>query len=270
MKKFLSILLVAALALALVSCADTPNQVTYTANVQVTDAPTAEPAEEPTAEPAEEPTAEPAATGDAESATASIKITISDGQGKLVVTNSDVTVSDKDGDGKLTVDDALKCAHEAYYTAGTGYENIETEYGLSIKTLWGDTSGSYGYYLNNGMCFSLVDEIKAGDYLDAFVYTDAVGYSDSYSYFNVTEAETAVGEVVTLTLSNNSGFDANFNPVFTGTAGAVITVNGADTEFKTAEDGTVSLTFDQAGTYTVSARSDSATLVPAVCVITVK
>ncbi len=119
-----------------------------------------------------------------------INVTISSA-GELVVINKPVTVADKDGDGALTVNDALIAAHDAYYSGGSaaGYKASKGNWGLSIDKLWGiENGGSYGYYLNNGMCMSLTDTVKDGDYLAAYSFSDLTNWSDCYSYFDKTTA----------------------------------------------------------------------------------
>lgn len=200
--------------------------------------------------------------------TATVYVTIANGS--LVMTQKAVTVTDVDKDGALTINDALYLAHEAGFAGGAaaGYAATSGSYGLSITKLWGVANGgSYGYYLNNVSAMGLTDPVKNGDYLTAFVYTDTTAFSDAYSFFNVNTAKSAAGEKLTLTLSS-AGYDASWNPVVKPVADAVITVNGKDTSFKTDADGKVTLTLD-AGTYTVSAKSASAVLVPPVCTVTV-
>ncbi len=195
-----------------------------------------------------------------------ISITISSA-GELVVINKPVDVSDKDGDGTLTVNDALIAAHDAYFSGGSaaGYKSSKGNWGLSIDKLWGvENGGSYGYYLNNSMCMSLTDAVKDGDYLAAYSYSDLTNWSDCYAYFDKT---TASGSTVTLTLKALT-YDADWNLVSSPAAGAVIYVDGKATSAKTDAEGKVTLSFDKAGTYIVSARSDSQTLVPPVCIVT--
>ena len=192
-----------------------------------------------------------------------VYVTISDGTLELV--EYEVDMSDIDGDGKLTVNDALYLAHEAVFEGGAeaGYANAETQYGLSLMKLWGiENGGSYGYYVNNQSAFSLVDELQDGDRLVAFVYTDLAAWSDAYCYFD--KAETEAGEV-TLTLYM-IGYDANWMPVELPVAGAVITVDGARTEYVTGEDGSVTLTVSSDAVL-ISAVSDTLTLVPPVCTV---
>ncbi len=205
-----------------------------------------------------------------ESASATVNVTISD-KGRLVVVLDEVTVTDIDSDGALTINDALYCAHEANYEGGAsaGYGFAETEYGLSMTKLWGDTSGSFGYYLNNASAWSLLDNVKDGDNVSAFVYSDVTSWSDSYSFFNVNAVEADAGESIELVLSA-AGYDESWNPITVPVEGAVITVDGVATEFVTDSQGKVNVVIDNSGEYVISATSDSLTLVPPACIVTVK
>ena len=122
--------------------------------------------------------------------------------------------------------------------------------------------------VNDAMAMSLSDEVKSGDHVYAYVFTDTVGWSDSYSFFDVKAAEVLAGGSVSLTLSV-SGYDENWSPVVYPLAGATINVNGEKTAFVTDENGKVEVKFDKSGDYTVSAVSDSMTLVPPVAKVTV-
>ena len=199
----------------------------------------------------------------AENEGTTVYVTISDGD--LEVVRYAVTLSDIDGDEKLTINDALYLAHEAAFEGGAeaGYATAETQYGLSLSKLWGiENGGSYGYYVNNVGAYSPADELKDGDELVAFVYTDLATWSDSFCYFDKTETE--AGEV-TLKLSM-VGWDANFMPVEMPVAGATITIDGEATEYVTGEDGTVTFTVADTATL-ISASSETLTLVPPVCVV---
>ena len=194
-----------------------------------------------------------------------VYVTIANGD--LVLAHAAVTVNDADGDGVLTIDEALASAHDAAYEGGAdeGYASESTDYGLSMTKLWGiENGGAYGYYVNNASATSLSDKISAGDHIVAYVYTDTAAWSDTYSFFDVTATHTAI---VTLTLSA-AGYDENWAPVTTPVAGATITVDGARTEFVTDGDGHVTVTVGE-GTHIISAESDSVTLVPPVCIATV-
>ena len=76
------------------------------------------------------------------------------------------------------------------------------------------------------------------------------------------------GKAVTVTLSA-AGYDANYNPVTLPVTGATITLNGENTEVKTDMNGKAVITIDEAGTYIISAVSETQTLVPPVCKVSV-
>lgn len=199
-----------------------------------------------------------------------VYVSISDDTGALVVAYAPVTVTDADADGALTICDALVAAHAACHADGAAaFAAVNSEWGLSMAKLWGvENGGSYGYCVNDASAFSLVDPIKAGDHVKAYAYTDLVAWSDTYSYFTAPVAAATVNSEVALTLSSN-GYDANWAPVTLPVAGAVITVNGEKAEVTTDENGNAVLTFAEAGVYTVSAVSETMTLVPPVCIVTV-
>lgn len=188
-------------------------------------------------------------------------------KGELVASQVEVTVSDIDSDGELTVNDALYALHEAVYEggaeAGYGYY-IHKDYGLSLGKLWGDTSGNFGYYVNNASCWGLADKVEDGDYVNAFVYKDAKFYSDTYCFFSDYTVTADKGAEIELTLSG-AGYDANWNPVTVPVVGAEITVDGEGTGVMTDENGKATITIDRAGEYVISAVSSSQTLVPPVC-----
>ena len=191
-------------------------------------------------------------------------VTIANGQ---IVSHGNVTVTDADGDGVISIADAIYAAHEANYDGGAaaGFSTAETQWGTSLMKLWGvENGGSYGYKLSNGNPMSLADEIKDGNHIYAYVYTDTVGFSDTYTFFESTEINASEGQTITLTLSA-AGYDANWAPITLPVEGATITVNGEKTDFVTDAEGKVNVKFDKAGTYTLSAVSETMTLVPPVC-----
>lgn len=200
-----------------------------------------------------------------------VYVTIFDANGDLVLTQEAITVTDTDDDGKLTVNDALYAAHEANYEGGAaaGYASVQSDYGLSLNKLWGTANGgSYGYYVNNASAMGLTETVKEGDYVNAYVYTDLVTWSDIYCYFDANTVSAKAGEEITLTLSA-AGYDASWNPVVLPVEGATITVNGAATSYKTDAKGKATIQIEEAGTCVISATSQTQTLVPPVCVLTV-
>ena len=179
-----------------------------------------------------------------------------------------VVVSDLNADGMHDVNETLFAAHEQLYEGGAaaGYAVSESDWGLSVDMLWGDTSYAFGYYVDNAMAWGLSDPVQDGGSVYAFVYVDKEFYSDTYAYFDQTDA---VAEDGTLTLTLYAGsFDENWNVVFAPCAGAVITVDGKASEFVTDENGQATVRFDDAASYLLSAVAEDTILVPALCKVT--
>ena len=195
-----------------------------------------------------------------------VYVTIADKNGRLPVVLEEITVTDVDNDGALTINDALYIAHESKFEGGAaaGYSTETGTYGLSINKLWGTDTISVGYYVNNMAAWSLADPVADGDVVNAFVYQDA-GFTDKYSYFDNKTVSANEGEEITLLLTKIE-FDAAWNPVPTKAANATITVDGIATSHKTDAEGKVTLTLEK-GTHIISAvsGSDSEIIVPPVC-----
>ena len=203
-----------------------------------------------------------AAWADDISDTTTAYVTIAN-KGYLEVTHEAIEISDVNKNGYTDIDDALYAAHNAKYLGGAtaGYASAEG----SLTKLWGDTSGNFGYWVNNGSAWGLTDPVTDGDHVVAFVYKDP--YNDKYSYFN-TDAITTTASSLSLTLYK-AGYDENWNSVFSPLANADITINGEPIEYTTDTNGEVTLTFSGNGTYTISATTTSAILVPPICIVTV-
>lgn len=201
----------------------------------------------------------------AETQSAEVYVTIVDNTGKVVVEQEKFTVTDVDSDNALTMNDALYIAHEEKYTgkAAAGYATSHSAtYGTSFAKLWGDTSGGFGYFLNNEYVLNLDVAVQNGDRVNAFVYTQP-DYSDKYSFFDVNTVSATAGSEIELKLSANA-YDASWNPIVVPVANAVITVNGERSTFKTDSEGKLKLTIASAGDYIISAVSDTEVIVPAV------
>ena len=219
-----------------------------------------------------------------------------------------VTVTDTNGDGKYSLDEALAAAHTACYIDGTnGYATEYNEiYGYdAVAKLWGVDTNSTGYYRNNKITATVDQEfLSANDKITAFVYYDEEGWSDRYSYFTESAKTVGVGEEFSLTLKY-AGYDAAYNPtelpvatapigvyhMATGTYSVPTTLKGEEIIpgfFKpapsTGTDGSVKMRFTEPGTYYVTAQYNSSNystydddlgsvpnyLVPPVCVVTVQ
>ena len=198
-----------------------------------------------------------------------VYVTVSN-KGELAMAAREITVTDADADGVITVSDALFAAHEAAYNGGAaaGYEAYVGDYGLSLSRLWGDNSGAYGYYLNNASCLSLASPVANGNYVAAFVYKDTMSFADLYCYFDRLSAEAEQGGEITLTLTS-LGYNENWETVTLPVQGAEITVNGMPTGLFTNEEGKVTLAALESGELLISARSSEQELVPPVCRLSV-
>ena len=159
------------------------------------------------------------------SVTISVKGELAKAKDDSTMAQKEVIVKDLDSNGKLTVDEALTAAHNAYYNGGaaSGYGvAVSEQYGTTLTKLWGDTSGKFGYWDNDTSCMSLDDEVKANDNLVAFVYQDATGYSDAYARFTKKEYTVEAGSPLTVEVEK-AGYDASYNVVFSTYDGAVFT-----------------------------------------------
>jgi len=193
--------------------------------------------------------------------------------GSLVVANEPITVSDADQDGSLTINDALILAHDKFYEGGSGagYESASSDWGLSLKKLWGEQNGgSFGYTLNNAFVMtSLAEPITEGDVVYAYSYEDTTSWSDMASFFSDNSVENVkAGDSFTLTLYA-LGYDENFSPVQMAVEGADILINGAATDLTTDADGKVTIQAAEEGDMIISAAHRSMILVPPVCKVSV-
>ena len=178
----------------------------------------------------------------------------------------DVAAGDEDGDGAITISDALYVAHEIYCTAGvSGYAAEETEFGLSLVKLWGDDSGNFGYYLNHQPATSLADTIKEGDVINACIYEGVYPNMESYAYFDKDSAVVGEGGSITLTLMK-LGYDENFNAVSSPVANAKLTVDASPWgDYTTDANGKVTFTPEWTAEMIVSAIGENEEIIMPVC-----
>lgn len=205
--------------------------------------------------------------------TTKVYVTISDTSSSLVLTQVPVTVTDIDNDGKLTVNDALYIAHEDNFDGGAkeGYSTVESEYGIAVEKLWGiENKMSYLFHVNSEMANSMTDDVKNGDYVDAYMFPDPSDLNYYYSWFDKRDG----GEVdpdteVELTLSYAS-FDASWQRVIAPIKNAKITVNGKETDFVTDDEGKVTVKLTEAGKNVISAVASDVKVAPASYIVNVK
>ncbi|HAM14956.1 MAG TPA: hypothetical protein DCP91_03675, partial [Eggerthellaceae bacterium] len=186
--------------------------------------------------------------------------------------------------GKLTytIDDALRAAHEAAYEGGAaeGYATAMTQWGLGLSKLWGDTSGNFAYQVNYGDAevMGVTDAIPDGAAIDAYILESWYPDTENYSAFDKATATVKTGEPLELTLSDFS-YDESFKMVKAPVEGAAVHVAGAaapEGAPTTDAEGKASISFDEPGTYVVTAAktkvvggAEVTAITAPVCVVTV-
>ena len=199
----------------------------------------------------------PAEEGGEPAPDAQVHVTISNA-GVLALADKPVTVKDLDSDGVLTYDEALVAAHTAYCSAGAdGYVTSSS----AVRTLWGvDAGGNCLFILNHAFIPNGVktDTVAEGDYLVAAIMCDVneYFYTDYYAYYTERTRTVTAGEAFTLTLSLVPDGMMGLGEAAPTGLQAGVWADGAFTAIEGAvagEDGKVTLTFDEPGTYVVSA-----------------
>lgn len=243
-----------------------------------TEAPTEEETEAPTEEPTE-PSEETEATDQTEAAaeepteetveeiedlqadagTADVFFTVSvegvlgktdDGQAAVELP---VTVKDADADGILTFHDALVALHEAYRVDGYTLQR-----GVTVTKLWGVETYATSFFKNGEELTKMVayktSTVADNDQLYAVVMTDKTDRADCFTWFDKTDVTVKAGESFKLTLTGKSDDYAKSGatniPVGTWEDGVFTQIGNTKTDF----DGNVTLSFDKAGTYIVTAK----------------
>lgn len=192
-----------------------------------------------------------------------VYVSIVDAGGKTALACREIPLRDTDGDGQLTVHDALLAAHEMQFDGGAeaGYAAEQTENGRIPTMLWGEKADRIGIYVNHAPVEDLLTPVQDGDLLYGVVCEETA--DALYCYFDVFHASVRGGKPLVLTLTG-SGPDGE-----TPIADAVIRIDGKDTAFRTDEEGNVTLQFDGSGSCVVSAWKDGVALYPPVCVVSV-
>ena len=161
----------------------------------------------------------------------------------------EMSVTDADTDGTITLNDAFLCAHAQFYADGAaGFATQSSAYGAYITKLWGVETSSVGYYVNNSAPDGLSVALKRNDSLSAFYYRDGEGYSDLYIYFESDSGKAVENKAAVFTVKGDNGAipaGATVN-VFDGEGNAVDTLSTT-----VGADGSIAITFPQTGSYTV-------------------
>ncbi|MBQ2931551.1 MAG: S-layer homology domain-containing protein [Clostridia bacterium] len=191
------------------------------------------------------------------------------------VAMSPILLSGKDG---YALDDVFGAAHNSLCEAGTsGYETATGDYGLYVSKFWEDTSGNFTYQVNFGEedVWGPTHEVENGDYIEFCINKSFYPDTEVYTRFDKRRVEVQPGESAELILSQAEYMAEGLT--FSACADAVITINGAQTENVTDEEGKGSICFAECGKYIVSAaktKTVNEETVPAiaapVCVVEVK
>lgn len=178
------------------------------------------------------------------------------GKDGSIIAHIPVTVNSQEP----TIDNAFTALHETYYTDGTsGYRTTQMDKYTAVTKFWGVESEYVGYYNNNNFATGLAESVDDGAHLVLWFYQDT-SWSDTYTYFDKTTATVACGNALDLTLMQEGG---------TPLSDAIITVDGAEVSGMTTDaEGKVSLSFEEGGTYIVSAKSADSYIVSPVCIVT--
>ena len=177
---------------------------------------------------------------------------VKDKNGELVA-EAEVTLTGKES---YTLDDAFKEAHELYYEGGAdeGYATADSEYGLSVTKVWGDTSGKFGYQMNLGTVavWGPTQAVSDGDYIDLCIYENGWPDTESYAKFDAYR-KNIDGDIAELTLYE-SYYGENWETLFKPCQNAEILMNGKKTDILTDENGKCKIYFDEDGEYIISAK----------------
>lgn len=180
--------------------------------------------------------------------------------------------------GKQAYDlnDVFTSLHNQY--CPDGYSSAEGDYGAYITKLWNDESENFSYQVNSGSetVMGLTHQIEDGDYVDASINQNWYPDTEAYTRFDTYKKEILIGESTELILSQ-VGYDENWNTVFSPCTDATITINGDYTQYTTDSDGKAILSFDEAGTFIISASKtktvgeNTVTAITApICIVCVK
>lgn len=176
-----------------------------------------------------------------------------------------------EGKSEYNIDDAFLELHKKHYPDGeNGYASSESELGLGVNMLWGDTSFYFGYYVNGSMALSAGDILSDNSYIDAFIYKNQNSDMEAYSKFDVQNAKAFTDKPLEVSLSYVSGYDDIGNSIFSPCDNAKIIINGEETEILTDENGKANITFNEKGKYIISAskkNDESVLLITAPCMI---
>ena len=192
------------------------------------------------------------------------------GKNNTLMARVPVTVTDRNGDGKFTYEEAMVAAHKAYCEQGEAGFAMD---GSMCSMLWGVETKNLCFYRNNEQTGYIDGQsITANDNLVAFPYMDTTGFSDRYGFFNQETVSAKTDEAVTLNLQGQ-GYNESWVMTTEPVVGAELEVyqNGKFQKLNVVTDdkGNSTISFDKAGKYVVSAQKSGIKWIPPVCIVTV-
>ena len=177
-----------------------------------------------------------------------------------------VKVADLNMDGKHTYDEAMVALHKTWKSEA---DFAVSDAGLVTK-LWGVETKNCLFYLNDKTFDTKVTEttLKKGDRLVASLIKDTTNFSDKYTTFDLAQKTIAEGVAFDLVLKDGDGNALPGVQIGLWEEGAFKALEGKTTD----EEGKVSLSFETAGKYYVTASGSiqGSPIVAPGCAVTVK
>ena len=174
-----------------------------------------------------------------------------------IMANRTVLVEDLNNNGIYTVGEALAAAHKTY-SKENGYDDSQ---GYVTKLWEVETSGTLFFVNDKGLPNGVgTDTVENGDSIVASIIEDTVSYSDYYSYFDKTDKTVKKGDELTLKLKGFYGMSYPPDSVVAESLSDIsvgLWEDGVFTEIDnglTDENGEITLSFDETGTYYITAQ----------------
>lgn len=111
-------------------------------------------------------------------------VPVLDKENKAVLLRT-VQVSDINGDGCFSLDEALTELHKSALTVDSYAAGADSFGYYSVSKLWGVETSAVGFYKNHLLTAAVNEEsLSSGDQITAYIYKDQAGWSDRYTYFS--------------------------------------------------------------------------------------
>jgi|GEM_PF-2794197 len=162
-----------------------------------------------------------------------------------------------------TVDDVLRALHSVECSSGAGGYASSDMYGTKYISTWfgnaitySDNSLAVTAWKNHDSNTSLSSTVKDGDSVEVCVYTMVSSTNFTFYFYGLAwmdyyAVEAGVNESFTLGVWRNGMDMTTFQPVNEAYTGTPVTVNGINSDFHVQQDGSLTLSFSEAGTYYV-------------------